>query len=72
MSLLTVHALMSRYQSPFRPSDDSHLLPFPIGANALASVGLADLARILGNTVPYLPSHFFIHYSHFILTIFPW
>jgi len=56
---------MSFLQSPFRPSDDSHLLPFPIGANALASVGLADLSRIVGNSVCSI-----VLFSSFILSLF--
>lgn len=36
---------MSR--SPFRPSDDSHVLPYPVAANAMASVVLRDLAKMM-------------------------
>lgn len=33
-------------KSPFRPSDDSHALPFPIAANSMAVVTLLDLATL--------------------------
>jgi len=35
-------------KSPFRPSDDSCTLPFPIGANAMASIGLGRVSKLLG------------------------
>jgi len=34
-------------KSPFRPSDDSHLLPYPVAANAFVTVGLTNLARLM-------------------------
>lgn len=33
-------------KSPFRPSDDSHTMPFPIAANAMAAVALRQVATI--------------------------
>jgi hypothetical protein len=34
-------------KSPFRPSDDAATFPFPVAANAMASVALADLAAVM-------------------------
>eukprot|EP01120_Amphizonella_sp_Union-15-10_P017022 TRINITY_DN9309_c0_g1_i1.p1 TRINITY_DN9309_c0_g1~~TRINITY_DN9309_c0_g1_i1.p1 ORF type:complete len:485 (-),score=72.55 TRINITY_DN9309_c0_g1_i1:34-1488(-) len=34
-------------KSPFRPSDDAHRLPFPVAANAMASVSLSEISSIL-------------------------
>jgi len=36
-------------RSPFRPSDDSHVLPYSVAANAMASVVLNDLSSMLQN-----------------------
>eukprot|EP01103_Thecamoeba_quadrilineata_P007993 TRINITY_DN1779_c0_g1_i2.p1 TRINITY_DN1779_c0_g1~~TRINITY_DN1779_c0_g1_i2.p1 ORF type:complete len:443 (+),score=72.71 TRINITY_DN1779_c0_g1_i2:232-1560(+) len=33
-------------RSPFRPSDDAQILPYPIAANAMASVSLSGLSRL--------------------------
>jgi len=41
-------------KSPFRPSDDAHRLPFPVAANAMASVALSQLSSIVSTPGPCL------------------